>query len=147
MTDKRVGNVSKRALAFPGIDRGHGGTCCSPTLGPGPRPARTADGTANRVADPAHSMERVWVKGGSFAMGDGYGDGRPADGEHLVHQVELGDFEMDANTVTNADFAQFVEATGYITESEELGYSACSTSPSKAIRRTSSGSPRTHHGG
>ena len=54
-------------------------------------------------------------------MGDGYGDGRPADGEHLVHQVELGDFEMDANTVTNADFAQFVEATGYITESESSG--------------------------
>jgi formylglycine-generating enzyme required for sulfatase activity len=57
-------------------------------------------------------------------MGDHFDEGYPADGETPVHDVEVPDFYMDVTTVTNAQFATFAKATGYITEAEELGMSA-----------------------
>jgi formylglycine-generating enzyme required for sulfatase activity len=57
-------------------------------------------------------------------MGDRTGDGRPADGERPLHQVSLAGFSIDVHTVTNDDFARFVDDTGYCTESEVFGYSA-----------------------
>jgi sulfatase modifying factor 1 len=67
----------------------------------------------------------VWIPGGEFSMGgvnpvgmDGGGmeemkDARP------VHRVYVDGFYMDANEVTNAEFAAFVKATGYITVAEQ----------------------------
>lgn len=46
------------------------------------------------------------------------------DGETPVHAVVVGGFEIDTTSVTNADWAAFVEATGHITEAESFGYSA-----------------------
>lgn len=57
-------------------------------------------------------------------MGDAFDEGYPDDGERPVHPVTLADFTMDATAVTNADFAQFVDAAGYVTDAERLGYSA-----------------------
>ena len=57
-------------------------------------------------------------------MGDPFGDGDPADGESPVHPVELAAYWMDETAVTNAEFARFVDATGHVTEAEELGVSA-----------------------
>jgi formylglycine-generating enzyme required for sulfatase activity len=57
-------------------------------------------------------------------MGDAQGDGKPSDGERPVHPVELPAFSIDATSVTNADFARFVDATGYRTEAETFGFSA-----------------------
>lgn len=57
-------------------------------------------------------------------MGDASGDGNPRDGERPVREVRLQGFEIDATSVTNADFARFVEATGHVTEAEAFGYSA-----------------------
>ena len=67
----------------------------------------------------------VWIPGGEFSMGaqdppsmhDPVGmqattDSRP------VHRVYVGDFWMDATEVTNAQFASFVKATGYVTVAE-----------------------------
>jgi formylglycine-generating enzyme len=56
-------------------------------------------------------------------MGDPFDEGYADDGETLVHEVELPAF-MDATTVTNAQFAEFVEDAGYVTEAERLGVSA-----------------------
>ncbi|MFJ6532759.1 formylglycine-generating enzyme family protein [Microbacterium sp. NPDC091662] len=61
---------------------------------------------------------------GTFLMGDSSGDRNPGDGELPVHPVHLDAFEIDATTVTNADFARFVADTGYRTEAETYGYSA-----------------------
>lgn len=57
-------------------------------------------------------------------MGDPFGDGDPNDGETPVHRVRLQDFWMDHTAVTNDAFAAFVDATGHVTDAEELGISA-----------------------
>jgi formylglycine-generating enzyme required for sulfatase activity len=57
-------------------------------------------------------------------MGDATGDGNPGDGERPVHAVVVAPFRIDATSVTNADFARFVAATGYRTDAETFGFSA-----------------------
>nr|WP_244250926.1 formylglycine-generating enzyme family protein [Arthrobacter crystallopoietes] len=64
------------------------------------------------------------LAGGSFLMGDAFGEGYAQDGEGPVHEVLLSPFSIDATAVTNAEFHRFVAATGYRTESEVFGYSA-----------------------
>lgn len=58
----------------------------------------------------------VYIKGGSFRMG---GDNsQAAADEYPKHAVQVDAFYMDATEVTNAQFALFVKATGYITTAE-----------------------------
>jgi formylglycine-generating enzyme required for sulfatase activity len=59
----------------------------------------------------------VWIPGGTFRMGTDdpntlFSDARPE------HEVSVRGFWMDATEVTNAQFAKFVEATGYVTVAE-----------------------------
>ena len=67
----------------------------------------------------------VWIPGGEFSMGAR----DPLDGNDVVgmqattdsrpiHRVQVDGFWMDASEVTNAQFAQFVAATGYVTVAE-----------------------------
>lgn len=64
--------------------------------------------------DPSHVDGMVWIPGGAFQMGSktGAADTRP------IHEVELDGFWMDQTEVTNAAFAKFVDATGYVTVAE-----------------------------
>ena len=55
----------------------------------------------------------AWIPGGRFWMGtDHMQDALP------VHQVEVKGFWIDRTDVTNAEFARFVKATGYVTVAE-----------------------------
>jgi sulfatase modifying factor 1 len=56
-------------------------------------------------------------------MGTDYKDAFSADGEGPVRSVSLSPFRIDPSPVTNRDFAAFVEATGYRTESELFEWS------------------------
>ena len=58
----------------------------------------------------------VWVEPGVFTMGWDGEDGRPD--ERPAHRVRVDGFWMDLTEVTNAQFARFVEATGYKTTAE-----------------------------
>ena len=59
----------------------------------------------------------TWIEGGTFQMG---ADNRQAsEDEYPKHQVTVGGFWMDRTEVTNAQFAAFVRATGYITTAEK----------------------------
>lgn len=58
----------------------------------------------------------VYIEGGEYAMGAGDKDGRPD--EYPQHLVKLSGFWMDVTEVTNASFAKFVKATGYVTTAE-----------------------------
>ena len=56
------------------------------------------------------------IPGGILSMG---GDNEQADrNEFPKHQVEISSFWMDETEVTNAQFAAFVKATGYVTVAE-----------------------------
>ena len=45
------------------------------------------------------------------------------DGESPLRRVRVEDFAIGAAAVTNAEFADFVAATGYVTEAERFGWS------------------------
>lgn len=62
------------------------------------------------------------LPGGSFRMGTDDADGFPDDREGPVREVTVAPFAIDAYAVTNARFAEFVEATGHRTEAEDFGW-------------------------
>jgi len=73
-------------------------------------PDAPAASTCTGLADDA----MVWVPGGSFTMGE---DPRyPEEGP--PREVRVEGFWMDTHEVTNAQFAAFVAATGYVTMAE-----------------------------
>lgn len=65
-----------------------------------------------------HRIEQAHVPGGEFTMGDATGHRNRGDGETPLHRVAISALDVDVTTVTNADFARFVEDTGYRTEAE-----------------------------
>ncbi len=72
--------------------------------------------TAELPADGPPGM--VWIPGGAYAMGAQPDDGEARPDEYPQHPVELSGFWMDTTEVTNAQFREFVEATGYVTTAE-----------------------------
>lgn len=63
------------------------------------------------------------LPGGDFLMGAEDKEGFADDGEGPVRRVRLKPFLIDTCAVTNTDFAAFVDATGYVTDAERLGWS------------------------
>jgi sulfatase modifying factor 1 len=58
----------------------------------------------------------VWVPGGEFTMGST--SHLAKNNEKPAHKVKVTGFWMDKTDVTNAQFAKFVQATGYVTTAE-----------------------------
>ena len=56
-------------------------------------------------------------------MGNEGPDAVPGDGEGPTRSVSLDGFRIASTTVTNAEFADFVRATRYITDAETQGTS------------------------
>ena len=73
--------------------------------------ARCSDTTGDIV--PA---AMVFVEGGTFMMGDVFGDGDA--NEKPVHEVTLSDYFISAREVTVGEFREFVLETGYMTSAE-----------------------------
>jgi formylglycine-generating enzyme required for sulfatase activity len=67
----------------------------------------------------------VWIRGGEFSMGADDPRGCPCGGSDAmpdarpIHRVYVDEFWMDATEVTNAQFAEFVKTTGYVTIAEK----------------------------
>ena len=98
--------------------------CCIPSK------QRAESLAASRMA--AQTRERVFsgstpemqlLGGAEFSMGSDFSGGFPADGEGPVRKVRLDSFYIDIYPVRNREFARFVEATNYVTESEQFGWS------------------------
>ena len=92
--------------------------CCAPARAGDMRGSST---TRQSGAGPGDAM--VELPGGTFLMGSEDADARPEDGEGPVRQVTVDAFCIDATTVTNRQFAEFADATGYRTEAEAFGWS------------------------
>ncbi|SHF76357.1 Formylglycine-generating enzyme, required for sulfatase activity, contains SUMF1/FGE domain [Salegentibacter echinorum] len=60
----------------------------------------------------------VWIPGGTFIQGARAEDEMAMKHEKPAHQVTVDGFFMDITEVTNAEFREFVEATGYVTIAE-----------------------------
>lgn len=66
----------------------------------------------------------IEIPSGEYLIGTNEQEaGFASDREGPQVKVTLPAFLIDATTVTNADFAEFVAATGYVTEAEAIGWS------------------------
>ena len=91
-----------------------------------PSASSFAPTVANPDKPPGPAPEgMVWIPGGEYSMGaDGMANGESCCSPSTVidsvpiHRVSVKGFWMDATEVTNAQFAKFVEATGYRTVAE-----------------------------
>lgn len=78
----------------------------------------TCDAKASQVL----SAKACPIPGGTALVGCG-AEIILGDGEAPMRRVKVKPFRMGATTVTNAEFAAFVDATGYVTEAERIGWS------------------------
>jgi sulfatase modifying factor 1 len=77
---------------------------------------------ARTPAAAQHNEEMVNIPGGRFYMGTPkHLVHFPQDGEGPVRQVKMTSFAIDQYEVSNAKFAEFVEAEDFVTEAEEFG--------------------------
>lgn len=102
-----------------------------PTFTPAPTPAEeTAEATKvptpsptiptpspTPIPRPSVTEIMIEIPAGVFIMGSDMGD--PEDSP--AHEIDLSAFEIDKFEVTNADFATFVQTTGYVTDAENAG--------------------------
>jgi len=98
--------------------------CCLPEMPDGGQshPDAAPSATPSTAAGSLLSFATARIKGGRIQVGTS----RPLleqDGEGPVRFVRVGDFDLSVSAVTNAEFRQFVESTGYVTEAERLGWS------------------------
>lgn len=104
---------------------GVGAIILNAQAGPNAGPAGFGPTIENKSPAPSPAPPgMVWIPGGEFSMGtddptplvcggpDSMPDARP------VHRVYVDGFWMDITEVTNAQFAEFVKATGYLTIAE-----------------------------
>lgn len=82
-------------------------------------PARLAGTSTTSFVKGGHVSHEgmVWINGGTFRMGAADSEGK--QDEYPLHPVKVDGFWMDATEVTNAQFARFVEETGYVTTAEK----------------------------
>ncbi len=110
--------------------------CCSTlsiapvrAANPAPAPAKEESAFATTIPNntpppgPAPTG-MVWIPGGEFSMGSATSGGENSEtpmasnDARPAHRVSVDGFWMDASSVTNAQFEQFVKATGYVTIAE-----------------------------
>ncbi|HLR36462.1 MAG TPA: formylglycine-generating enzyme family protein [Chitinophagaceae bacterium] len=95
--------------------------CCSAS-----RPLKTGnkeDRTVKKRKRQDSSEQLIQLSGGIFLMGTDDKEGFPTDGEGPVREVELSLFSITPTTVTNKEFATFIQDTAYKTDAERYGWS------------------------
>ena len=103
--------------------------CCAPSRGAGevqgessePRDATEQTTPTGPVG--AHDDDFVDIAGGAFIMGTNEDYRYPGDGEGPAREITLGAFRIAKHSVSNAQFAAFIDDTGYRTETEQYEWS------------------------
>jgi len=92
------------------------GTCCPPNS------ARSGSGQVHAVAGARIVDGAIRIPGGKALVGTRTPE-LPQDGEGNLRHIRVAPFLIGQTAVTNAQFATFVDATGYQTEAERFGWS------------------------
>lgn len=96
--------------------------CCAPRTNTEPKEiGAPALASIGRLLDWRRDMAEI--AGGAWRIGYEGSAAYPDDGEGPVRTIIGKRFLIDRAAVTNADFAEFVEATGYVTDAERVGAS------------------------
>ncbi|MFG0273990.1 MAG: formylglycine-generating enzyme family protein [Phycisphaerales bacterium] len=117
-----VALAASLALGQPGAPEEPAESCCAPigraallvNAQAAPAKPETVPVRADVPADARPDM--FWIEGGEFTMGGD--DPLSRNDEKPLHRVRVDGFWIGVTEVTNAQFAAFVEATGYITTAE-----------------------------
>lgn len=87
-----------------------------------PRNATMEETHSGKLDNPPPGMDApmgmVWIPGGAFVQGAVATDNMAMAHERPAHRVRVDGFFMDVHEVTNAQFARFVQETGYVTVAE-----------------------------
>jgi formylglycine-generating enzyme required for sulfatase activity len=98
--------------------------CCVPSKQKAVQLMESRLASQERIRAALGSVENMrMLEGGRFLMGTDSAEAFAKDGEGPVRTVVLDPFYIDISAVTNAQFSEFAQATGYRTESERLGWS------------------------
>lgn len=102
------------------------GACCSPSA-----PIRSPRGSilneqqslrATRAASSAGSPAWIALDAAEYERGSADPSIDPADGVGEIRRCRVEAFVLSATAVRNDEFAAFVEATGYVTDAERIGW-------------------------
>jgi formylglycine-generating enzyme required for sulfatase activity len=129
-----------------------GRPCCvpPPDAGAGTAARGTVVGPASTVptppSRPAPRGRLLEIAGGRFRMGSDAAEGYAEDGEGPSRIVEVDAFRLASTAVSNAEFADFVRATRYVTDAERAGHSfvfwlQVPADVRRAVRRVPAGLP------
>ena len=100
-------------------EHGHG-DCCAPVRA---ATRRLQPGAVAPASPPSDVADLVAIDGGWFQMGSDDVYAYEEDGEGPVRSVRVDPFHIAARCVSNRQFAEFVDATGYVTSAERYGVS------------------------
>jgi sulfatase modifying factor 1 len=104
----------------------HDHACCGPSredaTGGAAADIGAGEGALASAGD-GSTVGMVRLAGTVFQMGSEDRDGFPQDREGPIRDVALAPYWIDPVAVTNARFAEFVEATGHVTQAEREGWS------------------------
>jgi sulfatase modifying factor 1 len=98
------------------------GACCAPVQVAPARPRAVPPAPAEAPVRSA-AADLVALDGGWFRMGNDDAYANDGDGEGPVRSVRVDPFRIAAGAVSNRQFTEFVDATGYVTAAERYGAS------------------------
>jgi formylglycine-generating enzyme required for sulfatase activity len=131
---RRRGRAGLAAIAVGVIGAGALGVIAVRSISPARQPSASVPVASTFLLTVENTMPTpgpapdgmVWIRGGEFSMGAA--DPPGADNNHVgmqatgdsrpIHRAYVDGFWMDEADVTNAQFAAFVKATGYVTVAE-----------------------------
>ena len=64
----------------------------------------------------------IWIEAGKYSIGFEGPEACESDGEGPVREITLDSYCLDQTAVSNAQFTEFIDDTGYVTESETFGW-------------------------
>lgn len=102
------------------------GSCCAPGR-PAPSPVAPTDAAAKAAlvaqlaAAAGSQLAMIGFSAAEFRMGSEDAQAYPGDGEGPVRTARVEAFAISPTTVTVAEFARFVQATGHLTDAERYG--------------------------